>query len=187
MRSSAVLRAGVLLGSGFLLGAVAMDSLAIRARPFEREAVRTSALIHNEFRAGREARDGNLLKSLVHRWNLVLLYDGQGEEVLGRPEWNEERFLPIRLLLFRAYLDHRFDREKSERGAEILQALARQKLAATLVGVGHPEEAEAQLAWAEPVIARCSKTPAASPTLAQILEEESTELHQEAERAVLGH
>lgn len=183
-------RAAWILGAfvaGFALGASTMDWLAVIARPTERWALSRLMLMEQEARARRAAREGDRVRSLAHRWNVVALEIDDGVQVLG--DWEDvrrERFQPIQLLLARWWLDRRYPVESQARGARMAEALARSRLSSTLAELGLATEAAAEADRAAELARSCQCTNWTDPApFAELVEEESAEPYVEAERYLL--
>lgn len=174
--------------AGYAAGAFTMDWLAMVARPTERWALSRTMQMEQEARARRAAREGDLVRSLAHRWNVVALESNNGLEILG--DWEDihrERFQPVVLLLGRRWLERQHSEESRAKAARMFEALARSRLSSTLAELGLTEEAAAEADLAADLARSCQCMKWTEPaSFAEVVEEESAESYVAVERYLLG-
>lgn len=181
----ALLGASLFLG-GLTVGAFAMDWLAMKMRPTEYWALTLTMQMEQEAQARRAARNGQLVKSLVHRWNAVALEADDGAELVGG--WSEaydERFQPIMLAVLEWDLERKHSADERRRASAVNEALLRSRLASTLEGLGFTQLATEESDRAAALHRSCECEPWQPQMLSELIEEESREPYLAAERYLL--
>jgi hypothetical protein len=173
-----------LLAAGFAAGASAMSLLELGVRPTYRETIRSEFVAEQAFSATREARAGNRLRAVFHRWNVVEATAENGFRIF-RPDSSsrEDRdfWLPFRLLVLQRI---RRNLDPEGRGQRLMEADNRARLALALEAMGGHLAADAQLHAASRL---AGKSPDAMRRAAEAwAEEEDSDAYRRAEAIVLG-
>src|SRR5271169_2958192 len=96
------LKIGGIFTSGIITGAVLMNLLHMHLRPAYRETIRIDLKTEQKFLAGRVIRQGDNLRALSHRWNVVDAEASDGFRAF-RTERNKEIdtsfFFPLYMLV----------------------------------------------------------------------------------------
>ena len=181
-----VLKIGGIFIGGIIVGAILMNCLDMYVRPAYRETIRINLKTEQEFLASRAIRQGDKMRALVHRWNVVDADSKDGFRVF-RKEQNKDIdssfFFPFEMLLLNAMIHDSETRYK--KGVQIDEGINRGRLALSLEAIGSREEADRQWEIARTLINR--KTIEDTKKLILKLQEgDNTEIHRQAEKAVLG-
>ena len=173
-----------LLAAGFAAGASAMNLLELRVRPTYRENIRSEFVAEQAFSATREARAGNRLRAVFHRWNVVEATTESGFGIF-RPESSSqvdrEFWLPFRLLVLQRI---RRNADPEGRGQRLMEAHNRARLALELEAMGGHLAAEAQLDAASRL---AGDSPDAMRRVAEALAQaENSDAYRQAEAITLG-
>jgi hypothetical protein len=175
---------GMFVG-GIIIGAILMNLLHMHVRSTYRETIRVDLKTEQEFLAGRAARQGNNLRALSHRWNVVDAEARDGFRAF-RKERNKDIdssfFFPFHMLVLRAIQSPM--RGKQEEVDKFIEGMDRGKLATALESLGERQEASKQ--WD---IARLlTRQKSIEDTRRRVLGwmgSEKTDQHLHAERAIL--
>jgi hypothetical protein len=169
--------------SGFVLGAFLTDAAHIWSRPKLARTLRTAIQTDEEFLASRDARQGDVGESLVHRWNAADAWDGSGFRSIDRTfrDFEKTRFLPLVLWAIEHQAKQAYPNANAA-GEEYYAALLRHKVALTLDALSLHESAKAQRKRA------AAKVPAASlpASFAELLKSEANPTLIEAEDLTLN-
>jgi hypothetical protein len=173
----------VLLLFGFVLGAVFTDAAHVATRPHLAHVVRVAIQTDEEFLASREARRGNIVESLVHRWNAADSWDRTGFKALDRTFTNFEdvRFLPLLLWA----IDHQTKTaypNANAAGAANYAAILRHEVAVTLDALSLHELAETQRKRAAELVPASSS----HASFAELLQSEDNPTRIEVENLTLN-
>jgi len=181
-----ILKIGSIFIGGIIVGAVLMNLLHMYVRSTYRETIRTYLQTEQEFLAGRAARQGDKFREVSHRWNVI---DAEAEYGFRafRKEWNKDidsSFLfPFYMMVFKAMGSPK--NESQERGARFVEGIHRGKLALALESIGAHEEADRQWEIARTLTKKKSIEDLRRLVL-ELHEQENTDLHLTAEKAILG-
>jgi|GEM_PF-4289673 len=174
--------AGIFL-LGLLAGVLATESLESSLRPTYRRVIGTTLKAEEEFKAGRAARENRPVEAAFHRWVVVNIQSEEGFGVFRETAKNiDDKSLdfPLALLGFKWMRSP----ENVRRGEKIVQGQDRAKLALALEGIGQRDEAEKQ--WKEALVLQPGRTlEGVKESARKLLEMERTDLHRQAEDAVL--
>jgi hypothetical protein len=132
---------GIFVG-GIIIGGMLMNLLHIYIRPAYRENIRIDLKTEQEFLTGRAARQGDNVRALSHRWNVV---DAEAKE--GFRAFRKERnkdidssfFFPFYMVVLTAMIHPKEGMD--EKAAGFSEGIARGRLALALESIGDPEEA----------------------------------------------
>jgi hypothetical protein len=172
--------------AGIIVGAILMNLLDMYVRPAYREVIRIDLKTEQEFLASRAIRQGDKVRTLAHRWNVV---DAESKD--GFRAFRKERskdidssfFFPFEILVLNAMMH---DKENNlKKGAQIVEGIDRGKLAYALESIGAREEANKQWEIARVLINRKSIEDTKKLIL-NMQAQDNTETYREAEKAVLG-
>jgi hypothetical protein len=169
--------------SGFVLGAFLTDAVHIWSRPKLARVLRIAIESDEELLASRDARQGDLVQSLVHRWNAADSWDRSGFRSLDRTfrDFEEIRFLPL-ILWAMEDQSKRAHPNANAAGEEYYAALLRHKVALTLDALSLHASAEAQRKRAAEKVP-ATKSPA---SFAELLKSEANPTLVEVEDIVLN-
>jgi hypothetical protein len=176
---------GIFVG-GIIVGAVLINLLDMYVRPAYRETIRIDLKTDQEFLANRATREGDKVRALVHRWNVV---DAEAKD--GFRAFNKERtkdldssfFFPVYMLILNTMMNDKDVR--LEKGAKIAEGLDRGRLALSLEAIGNHEEANRQWKIARTLTCRKSIEEIRKLIL-RIQTIDNTENYRQAEKAALG-
>jgi hypothetical protein len=168
---------------GGTVGAAGILFLDMRMRPTYRRTLQSTFLAEQDLLAARTAREGDQLRSLVHRWNAVEASSEEGFRIFRvDPEIDDGLFLPF-ILLGLKYIGARAD--PSGRGARVGEGLERGKLALALERLGAPT-AEEQWRRAQDLL-RPRTLEDVRRAVDAALEVEHSDVEKQAEAVVLDH
>jgi len=167
---------------GVAVGAAGILFLDMRTRATYRAVLQSKFLAEQEALARRTARQGDRLRSLVHRWNVVDASSEDGFRIFrADPEIDDGFFLPV-ILLGLKHITASVD--ESGRGARVSEGLERGRLAAALEGVGAPTTADEQWRRAQDLLRRHSLEDVRR-TVDGLLKIENSDVAKQAEAVVL--
>jgi len=180
------LKIGAILIGGIIVGAVLMNVLHMYVRPAYRETIRIDLEIEQKFLAGRAARQGDELRALVHRWNVVDAEARDGFRVF-RKEQNKDIdssfFFPFHMLVLNALIHPKEGMQ--EKGPRIIEGVSRGRLALALESIGARQEANKQWEMAQ-MLTNKKSIEDIRKLILSLREQEDTDIHHQAEEAVLG-
>ena len=169
---------------GLVAGVLATESLESYLRPTYRRVIGTTLKAEQEFKASRAARENRPVEAAFHRWVVVNIESEEGFDVFQEKAKNiDDKSLdfPLALLGFKWMRSP----ENVKRGEKIVQGQDRAKLALELEGLGLRDEAEKQ--WRSAQELQSGRTlEAVKESARKMMEIEKTDLHRQAEDAVLG-
>jgi hypothetical protein len=176
---------GILMG-GIIAGAVLMNLLHMYVRPAYRETIRIDLETEQKFLAGRAAQQGDQLRALVHRWNVVDAEARNGFRVF-RKEQNKDidsSFLfPFHMLVLNALIHPKEGMQ--EKGPRIIEGVSRGRLALALESIGAQQEADKQWEMAR-MLTNKNSIEDIRKLILGLREQEDADIHRQAEEAVLG-
>ena len=170
---------------GIVVGAVLMNLLHMFVRPTYRAMIRTDLKTEQEFLAGRATRQHDNFRAASHRWNVVDSSSEDGFRVFRRDRYkdNDSSFLfPFYMLALKAMVSPMDESKKKP--SRIMEGIDRGKLAVALESIGEKEEAAKQWEIARILTSQKSVEDIRRLVL-RSLEYEKTDLHLQAEKAVL--
>lgn len=169
---------------GIIIGALLIESLEIKVRPFYKDILMTELKIEQEFMASRSARENRSFVAAFHRWAAVNAESEDGFRV-SRTENNEingsSYLFPFQLYVLKMIQSP----EGIQKGKKIVEGIDRGKLAIAFEALGQNEEAEKQWQLAQQLMRRPTMD-ATKSAINSLMHQENTELQQKAEDAVLG-
>jgi hypothetical protein len=167
---------------GLALGAAGVLLVDLRTRAVYRDVLRTNLVLEQEMLAARTARQGDRLRSLVHRWNAVDASSQDGFRIF-RPssERDDDFFDSFRLLGLKHLVLPSGD--EARRAASRNEGLERGRLALALEAIGSPVLADEQWRRAKDLLG-CSLEQARRLTLS-MLEVENSDVAKQGEAVVL--
>jgi hypothetical protein len=170
---------------GIIIGAVLMNLLHMYVRSTYRETIRIDLKTEQEFLAGRAARQGDNLRALSHRWNVVDAEARDGFRAF-RKERNKDIdssfFFPFYVFVLKAIKPQM--RGKQKEVDMFIEGMDRGKLAVALESIGEKEEAAKQWDIAR-LLTRQKSIEDIRRRVLGWLEGEKTDLHLQAEKAIL--
>jgi hypothetical protein len=172
--------------SGILVGAILMNLLDMHVRPSYREMLKIEMKTEQKYLASRSTRQGDKMRAVIHRWNVV---DAQAKD--GFAVFNYERnkdidssfTLPFQILALNSII---YPIEgKYEKAAQISEGMDRGRLALALEDIGNHEEAERQWEMARTMTNKKSISEIRNIVI-KVQDVDNTETYREAEKAILG-
>lgn len=140
---------------GLAVGAAGVLLVDLRTRATYREVLRSSLLTEQEMLAARSARQGDRLRSLVHRWNAVDARAEDGFRIFrASPALDDGFFFPFALLSLKQMV---LRADESHRGTRVGEGVERGKLAFALEAIGSPGLADEQWRRAQDLLGRHSR------------------------------
>ena len=141
-----ILKNSCLVIGGILIGAILMNTLDMYVRPTYRDMIRTELMAEQEFLAARTSREHDLLRSVVHRWNVIDATAQNGfrafrEETASKKD--KQFFLPFALLSLKFMKDDIY-KNIPHKSIKLSEGLDRGKLAVALEAMGEKKEAAKQ-------------------------------------------
>lgn len=171
--------------SGIFVGALLMNLLDMYLRPAYREALMISFKTEQEFSASRAIREGNQVKAMVYRWNVVHAESKDGYRTFKKDrnkEMDTSFFYPFHMYALNSML---LNRDSTfEKGGLIAEGIGRGKLAVSLEAIGSHEEAARQWDIAHKLIGKKSIEETKN-LISRLQTIDNTEQHIKAEKAVL--
>ncbi len=181
-----VFKIGGIFTGGIIVGAIIMNLIYMSVRPAYRETIRIDLKTEQEFLASRAARQGNKVRALVHRWNVVDTEANNGFCIFNKERNNEmdsSFFFPFYMLVLKTMMHSEVD--KHEKGARISEGIDRGRVALSLESLGAREEADKQ--WE---IARIKTGRDSIEDIRKLIIKlqglDNSEVYRQAEKAVLG-
>jgi len=171
---------------GIIVGAILMNLLDMYVRPAYREMIRIDLKTEQEFLASRAIRQGDKVRALAHRWNVVDAEAKDGFRAFRKErnsDIDSEFLFPFGMIVLKAMM---YDKEGYlKKGAQIVEGIDRGRLALSLESIGAREEADRQWEMARILINRKSIEDTRKLIL-NLHASDNTELYRQAEKAVLG-
>lgn len=181
-----VLKIGGIFIGGIIVGAILMNCLDMYVRPAYRETIRINLKTEQEFLASRAIRQGDKMRALVHRWNVVDADSKDGFRVF-RKEQNKDIdssfFFPFHMLVLNALIHPKEGMQ--EKGPRIIEGVSRGRLALALESIGARQEANKQWEMAQ-MLTNKKSIEDIRKLILSLREQEDTDIHHQAEEAVLG-
>jgi hypothetical protein len=180
------LKIGCIFIAGIFVGVTLMSLLDMYVRPMYRELIRIDLETEQEYLASRAARQGDKLRALSHRWNVVDTASESGFRAFRR-EQNKDIdasfFFPFQALILKTIVA---PTEESQRRPKLwLEGMARGKLALALEAIDAKGEADKQWELALKLLKRQSVADVRQLIL-RFQAQENSDLYRQAEKAVLG-
>jgi hypothetical protein len=181
-----ILKIGGIFSGGIIFGAIIMNLLCMYVRPIYRETIRIDFKIEQEFLSSRTARQGNKVRALVHRWNVI---DAEAKD--GFKAFSKERnkdidssfFFPFQMLALKILMYPKDGNQ--EKGARIAEGIDRGRLAIFLESIGDKKEADKQ--WEISRMRTDKESIEETRKLILKLQPlDNTEAYRQAEKTVLG-
>ena len=135
---------GIFIG-GLIVGAVLMNLLHMYVRPAYRETIRIDLKQEQEFLAGKATRQGDNLRAVTHRWNVVDTDATEGFRAFRKKrnkDIDSSFFFPFYMIVINELVHPREGME--EKGSRISEGVDRGRLALSLESVGARDEADRQ-------------------------------------------
>jgi hypothetical protein len=163
-----------------------MNLLDMHVRPSYREMLKIEMKTEQKYLASRSTRQGDKMRAVIHRWNVV---DAQAKD--GFAVFNYERnkdidssfTLPFQILALNSII---YPIEgKYEKAAQISEGMDRGRLALALEDIGNHEEAERQWEMARTMTNKKSISEIRNIVI-KVQDVDNTETYREAEKAILG-
>lgn len=137
---------------GFIAGVISLNLLNMHLRDTYRDVLMTNLKLEQELRASKTAREGNTLKSLVHRWNVVDISSSDGFQFFQNMNGENKFLYPFAMLV----LKQMHNENKKYEGIRTSESIEIGKLALTLEALGMDELATNQWKIAEGLRGRVS-------------------------------
>lgn len=186
-RMTEVLKISGIFVGGIIIGGVLMNLLHMYVRPVYRDTIRIDLKTEQEFLAGRAARQGNNLRALSHRWNVVDTEAREGFRAF-RKERNKDIdssfFFPFYMVALTAMVHPKEGMD--EKAARISEGIARGHLALALESIGNREEANKQWEIARTLTNNKSIEDIRNFIL-KLREQEKTDTYLQTEKEILGY
>jgi hypothetical protein len=176
---------GIFIG-GIIVGAILMNLLDMYVRPAYREVIRIDLKTEQEFLASRAIRQGDKVRALSHRWNVVDAESKDGFRAFRKErnsDIDSEFLFPFGMIVLKAMMHYKEDNLK--KGAQIVEGINRGKLAHALESIGAREEAYKQWEMAR-ILTNKKSIEDTRKFILKLQEQDNTDLHRQAEKAVLG-
>jgi hypothetical protein len=168
----------------FLLGfIVGMTSLNLLYMHLNKTYI--NVLLHGiEFEQGllasKTAREGDTIRSLVHRWNVVDATTANGFRSLRTTTMQDEFFYPFAMLVIKQMQENTQYKEGKVKGERMIEGINRGKLAKTLEALGENELADKQWEWANSLMENRG-IKATQRFVEEEIEQENSQLHIDVE------
>jgi hypothetical protein len=167
---------------GLAVGAAGVLLIDLRTRATYREVLRSNLLVEQELLAARTARQGDRLRSLVHRWNVVDARSEDGFRIFrASPPFDDGFFFPFALLSLKEMV---LRADESRRGSRVGEGLERGKLALALEAIGSPGLADEQWRRAQDLLGRHSLDEVRR-TIEKVIDVENSDAAKQAAGVVL--
>ena len=170
--------------SGIITGAIIMNLLDMYLRPMYRETIRIDLKTEQEFLASRTARQGDKVRAVSHRWNVV---DAEAEDGFRAFRKIENKNIDSSFLFpFQMYIlkEISSDIESQQKGRRIAEGIDRGQLALALEKIGASQEANRQWEIAR-VMTKKNSIEDIRRFILKLQEQENTDVHLQAEKSVL--
>jgi hypothetical protein len=169
---------------GLVAGALLIESLEIYLRPTYRQVIRTNLKVEQEFLASRAARENKSFEAAFHRWATVNAESEEGFHVFREKDnrLDDNPYLTLFALLSLKWM---WPPDSIERGGKLVEGMDRGKLAIALERIGQQEDAVKQWEISKQ-LQQGQSLEAVKQSSHSILDLENTDLHRQAEDAVLG-
>jgi hypothetical protein len=181
------LKIGGIFICGIIVGAILLNLLDMYLRPTYREIIRIDLKVEQEFLASRAMREGDKVRALAHRWNVVDAEAKDGFRAFRKEQNKKIDSLfsyPFYMLIMNAMMH---DKEGNlEKGARVGEGIDRGRLASALESIGANAEADKQWERARILICEKKSIEDTKKLIHKLQEDDNTELHLQAEKAVLG-
>ncbi|MCP3178341.1 hypothetical protein MJO47_14645 [Desulfuromonas sp. KJ2020] len=170
---------------GFIAGALVTSLLEREVRPTFVKLIRSGLKTEQEFLAAKAARENRKFEAVTHRWVAVNAESDDGFRIFRDDQtyYNDESiFFPFALLVFK----NMNSTESVIKGQKIVEGIDRGKLAVALEEIGQNELAQKEWGKAQSLKNNQPIEDIKRSTYL-LLEQEKSDLHLSAERAVLGN
>jgi hypothetical protein len=185
-RMTKALKIGGIFISGLLIGAILMNFLYMYVLSVYRDTIRINFKTEQEFLSSREFRQGEIVRALVHRWNVVNSEADDGFRAFNRKrnkDIDESFLFPFQMLALKSIMQTKDGVQ--EKGARIAEGIDRGRLALSLESIGAQKEADKQ--WE---ISRMMTDKESIEEIRRLIIKlqsiDNTEVYRQAEKAVLA-
>jgi hypothetical protein len=185
-RMTKALKIGGIFISGLLIGAILMNFFYMYVIPVYRETIRINFKTEQEFLSSRAFRQGEIVRALVHRWNVVNSEADDGFRAFNKKrnkDIDESFLFPFQMLALKSLMQTKDGVQ--EKGARIAEGIDRGRLALSLESIGAQKEADKQ--WE---ISRMMTDKESIEEIKRLIIKlqsiDNTEVYRQAEKAVLA-
>lgn len=175
---------GIFIG-GIIIGAVLMNLFHMYVRSTYRETIRIDLKTEQEFLASRAARQGDKVRTVSHRWNVV---DAEAEDgfrafqKIRNQDIDSSFLFPFYMCVLK-WMSSGI--EGQQKGRKISEGIDRGRLALALEAIGASQEAARQWKIARAMITKKRSIEDTRRLILKLREQENSDIYLQAERAIL--